>query len=103
MEDREVRRAGDWFRIGFAPVFVDYTKRGTWFIVILLVEVSGLELTSAPLAVPRCAVRSRRMPSSTVACGSCGSLLIGKLQIPIPSLYTPQYIHRCLGGGIARK
>ena len=49
MEDREVRRAGDWFRIGFAPVFVDYTKRGAWFVVILLAEVSGLELTSAPL------------------------------------------------------
>ena len=40
MADREVSREGDWFRIGFEPVFVDYTKRGTWFVVISLVEVS---------------------------------------------------------------
>lgn len=34
-----VSREGDWFRIGFEPVFVDYTKSGTWFLVISLVEV----------------------------------------------------------------
>lgn len=38
-ENRRVSREGDWFRIGFEPIFVDYTKRGTWFIVILLIEV----------------------------------------------------------------
>lgn len=38
-ENREIIREGDWFRIGFEPLFVDYTKRGTWFIVISLVEV----------------------------------------------------------------
>lgn len=37
--DRQVSREGDWFRIGFEPVFVDYTKSGTWFIVISLMEV----------------------------------------------------------------
>ena len=41
MENREASRQGDWFRIGFEPVFVDYTKHGTWFIVISLVEVGG--------------------------------------------------------------
>lgn len=38
-EHRPVSREDDWFRIGFEPVFVDYTKRGIWFIVISLVEV----------------------------------------------------------------
>ena len=39
--DLDVIRDGDWFRIGFEPVFVDYTKAGTWFILISLVEVRG--------------------------------------------------------------
>lgn len=38
--DRKRFRESDWFRIGFAPVFVDYTKSGTSFAVIFLVEVS---------------------------------------------------------------
>ncbi|CAM9789606.1 unnamed protein product [Ectocarpus fasciculatus] len=42
--DRQVSREGDWFRIGFEPVFVDYTKRGTWFIVISLVEWAAIAL-----------------------------------------------------------
>lgn len=37
--DREVIRQGDWFRIGFEPVFADYTKSGTWYILFSLVEV----------------------------------------------------------------
>lgn len=39
-ENRVVSREGDWFRIGFEPVFVDYTKSGTWFVLISLIEVS---------------------------------------------------------------
>eukprot|EP00903_Cladosiphon_okamuranus_P021834 g20077.t1 len=42
--DREASREGDWFRIGFEPVFVDYTKRGTWFVVISLVEWAAIAL-----------------------------------------------------------
>lgn len=37
---RYVSRDGDWFRIGFEPIFVDFTKRGSWFIVISLLSVS---------------------------------------------------------------
>lgn len=37
--DGKVQRDGDWFRIGFEPVFVDYTKRGTWFFLAQLIEV----------------------------------------------------------------
>ncbi|CAB1103298.1 unnamed protein product [Ectocarpus sp. CCAP 1310/34] len=42
--DRQISREGDWCRIGFEPVFVEYTKRGTWFIVISLVEWVALAL-----------------------------------------------------------
>ncbi|CAM9953326.1 unnamed protein product, partial [Ectocarpus sp. 4 AP-2014] len=42
--NRNITREGDWFRIGFEPVFVDYTKRGTWFIVISLVEWASIAL-----------------------------------------------------------
>lgn len=38
-KEERVQREGDWFRIGFEPVFVDYTKRGTLFLVATLVEV----------------------------------------------------------------
>lgn len=27
--------------IGFEPIFVDYTQRGSWFILIQLMQVSG--------------------------------------------------------------
>lgn len=37
--ERRVQRNGDCFRIGFEPVFVDYTKKGTWFLLATLVEV----------------------------------------------------------------
>lgn len=45
--DRQASREGDWFRIGFEPVFVDYTKSGTWFVVISLVEVRFARTISA--------------------------------------------------------
>ncbi|CAM9965822.1 unnamed protein product [Ascophyllum nodosum] len=44
--DLDVIRDGDWFRIGFEPVFVDYTKAGTWFILISLVELAGVACVS---------------------------------------------------------
>lgn len=37
----ENRRVGDWFRIGFEPVFVDFTKPGVWLIIVFLAEVSA--------------------------------------------------------------
>lgn len=39
--DDSDRKKGDWFRIGFEPLFVDFTKSGTWFVVIFLVQVRG--------------------------------------------------------------
>lgn len=41
-EDEETRREGDQFRIGFEPLFVDFTKRTSWFMVYSLVEVRVL-------------------------------------------------------------
>ena len=38
--DAEVKRERDWFRIGFEPLFVDFTKNGSWFVVYTLLEVS---------------------------------------------------------------
>lgn len=37
--DERAQREGDCFRIGFEPVFVDFTKRGVWYLLISLVEV----------------------------------------------------------------
>lgn len=44
--DPEVTRERDWFRIGFEPLFVDFTKNGAWFVVYTLVEVSKLSMVS---------------------------------------------------------
>lgn len=47
--DDDTRREANRFRIGFEPVFVDFTKTGTWFVVISLAQVratmSGLSFT----------------------------------------------------------
>ena len=37
--DEELKRDRNWFRIGFEPLFVDFTKSGSWFLVYMLVEV----------------------------------------------------------------
>ena len=39
--DEGLRRARNWFRIGFEPIFVNFTHSGAWFTVVFLVEVSG--------------------------------------------------------------
>ena len=44
--DAQVKRERNWFRIGFEPLFVDYTKEGAWFIVYMLLEVSCLFVRS---------------------------------------------------------
>ncbi|CAM9711290.1 unnamed protein product, partial [Ascophyllum nodosum] len=36
--DEATQREGNWFRIGFEPLFVDYTKSGSFFAVVTLVE-----------------------------------------------------------------
>lgn len=38
-EDEGVQREAGWFRIGFEPLFVDFTQKGAWFGVLSLVEV----------------------------------------------------------------
>lgn len=37
--DENTKREATWFRIGFEPLFADFTKAGSWFIVYTLVEV----------------------------------------------------------------
>ncbi|CAM9536684.1 unnamed protein product, partial [Ectocarpus sp. 12 AP-2014] len=37
--DANARRDADWFRIGFEPLFADFTQAGSWFIVYTLMEV----------------------------------------------------------------
>lgn len=46
MEHHAASREHGWFRVGFEPVFVDYTKRGVWFVVVSLIEVSCGHLLS---------------------------------------------------------
>ena len=38
--DTELKQERDWFRIGFEPIFVDFTKKGSWFIIYTLLEAS---------------------------------------------------------------
>ena len=40
--DEHARRQGDRFRIGFEPLFVDFTKAGSWFMVYSLAQVHTL-------------------------------------------------------------
>ncbi|CAN0463533.1 unnamed protein product, partial [Ectocarpus sp. 12 AP-2014] len=37
--DEEDKRARDWFRIGFEPLFVDFTGAGSWFAIYALIEL----------------------------------------------------------------
>lgn len=39
--DQTVREA-DSFRIGFEPLFVDFTQSGAWFIVLTLIQVRSI-------------------------------------------------------------
>lgn len=43
--DNRNKRERDWFRIGFQPIFVDFTKSGSWFVVYTLMEV-GFSVSS---------------------------------------------------------
>lgn len=40
LADEEERRDANWFRIGFEPLFADFTQTGSWFVVYTLVEVN---------------------------------------------------------------
>ena len=44
--DRGVQQERDWFRIGFEPIFVDFTDKGSWFVVYTLIEVRALHVAS---------------------------------------------------------
>ncbi|CAM9990283.1 unnamed protein product, partial [Ascophyllum nodosum] len=36
--DEQLQSEWNWFRIGFEPMFTDYTKSGTWFVLVSLFE-----------------------------------------------------------------
>lgn len=40
--DEDIQREGQWFRIGFEPLFVDFTQSGAWFVAFTLVELIAL-------------------------------------------------------------
>lgn len=40
--NEDIWRKRNWFRIGFEPVFVDFTQSGACFTIIFLVEVSEI-------------------------------------------------------------
>lgn len=39
LADEDTTREANWFRIGFEPLFVDFTQSGVWFILFSLGEV----------------------------------------------------------------
>lgn len=47
--DEGVRREGQWFRIGFEPLFVDFTQSGAWFVAFTLIEWIALGCIGALL------------------------------------------------------
>lgn len=51
--DEDARREGDRFRIGFEPLFVDFTKAGSWFMIYSLVQVHELPQTCFDLRAPK--------------------------------------------------
>lgn len=51
--DQEARREGDSFRIGFEPIFVDYTKNGSWFMAFSLLQVRTFDGTARDCRHPR--------------------------------------------------
>ncbi|CAN0166666.1 unnamed protein product, partial [Ectocarpus sp. 4 AP-2014] len=40
--DEDARRDADWFRIGFEPLYADFTQAGSWFVVYTLIEWAAL-------------------------------------------------------------
>ncbi|CAB1104148.1 unnamed protein product [Ectocarpus sp. CCAP 1310/34] len=40
--DEDARRDADWFRIGFEPLYADFTQAGSWFTVYTLIEWATL-------------------------------------------------------------
>ncbi|CAM9869077.1 unnamed protein product, partial [Ectocarpus fasciculatus] len=41
-EDEDAKRNADWFRIGFEPLYADFTQAGSWFIIYTLIEWAAL-------------------------------------------------------------
>lgn len=50
--DEDARREGDRFRIGFEPLFVDFTKAGSWFMIYSLVQVRVILRKSCSFRYP---------------------------------------------------
>lgn len=40
--DEDTTRSANWFRIGFEPLFVEFTQSGAWFVVFTLAEVGNV-------------------------------------------------------------
>lgn len=49
--DEQTRLEGDQFRIGFEPLFIDFTKNGSWFMMFYLLEVRALPYEIFPARV----------------------------------------------------
>ena len=48
------QREGNWFRIGFEPLFVDFTKAGTVFVIVSLFEVRALGHSANEISMEIC-------------------------------------------------
>lgn len=42
--DKFARQQANWFRIGFEPLYVDFTQSGAWLVVVTLAEVGGVSI-----------------------------------------------------------
>lgn len=63
--DEGKMREGNWFRIGFEPLFVDFTKAGTWFMIFSLVKVSTRNISSEYGCAFSCCFRHGRLSTSS--------------------------------------
>lgn len=72
--DVNVKRERDWFRIGFEPLFADFTKNGSWFLIYTLIEVSSCYAPLRQQLVCRVWAHTRRCPRTSL--GHCSVALI---------------------------
>ena len=69
--DEEQWREGNWFRIGCEPLFVDFTKSGTWFVIFSLFKVSTRDLSAISSHTPAVNNITRDFPYYFWILGSC--------------------------------
>lgn len=94
------RKLGDWFRIGFEPLFADFTQSGSWFAVYALLEVRAL-VESSHLFQRRAAnlPSERGLAGALIGPASTAAILLKQRQLSFFVNYRYQHalpLRRCM-------